>query len=68
MELKTTNTKSVWGAQGGAAAAAPTDANITSHYNQGNMNNKKALFPDAPSNPFKAAPKPADIKKEKLKN
>jgi len=29
---------------------------------------KKSLFPDAPSNPFAKAPKPADIKKEKLKN
>jgi len=68
--LKTTNTKSVWGAPGGApAGGAQSDASITSHYNQGgNMNQKKALFPDAPSNPFAKAPKPADIKKEKLKN
>jgi hypothetical protein len=67
LELKTTNTKSVWGAPGGAPSAAPSDANITSNYNQGG-NMKKALFPDAPSNPFAKAPKPADIKKEKLKN
>ena len=32
------------------------------------MNQKKALFPDAPKNPFAAPPKAADIKKEKLKN
>jgi len=68
LELKTTNTKSVWGA-GAPAGGAATDASITSNYNQGgNMNNKKALFPDAPKNPYAAAPKPADIKKEKLKN
>jgi len=66
--LKTTNTKSVWGNSGGASGAPGADANITAHYNQGNMNNKKSLFPDAPKNPFKPEPKAADIKKEKLKN
>jgi hypothetical protein len=67
IELKTSNTKAVWGSGGGAAASgAPVDN--TAMYNTGNINNKKVLFPDAPKNPYKAEPKPADIKKEALKN
>ena len=66
VELKTTNTKAVWGSGGGPAApGAPVDN--TAMYNTGNIANKK-LFPDAPKKPYKPEPKPADLKKEALKN